>query len=158
MEEIEAHTMINIENQEVEPEYTGDRYLVNTNGVYMYQDNENRAQKFSKVKPLEEKEDHYTTWNFETEEWYYEPYPDAWAGTAPAIYTQLSPRQARLALLNRGLLDDVEALVATNRVYSIYWEYALEINRYDETLILLATALGLSEEDINALFAEGVML
>lgn len=140
------------------PEYTGARYLINDQGTFIIRDDDNRISKYTTVEPLESKEDHYVKWNEELQEWYYEEYPDAWAGTQPAIYTSLSPRQARLVLLKYELLDDVEAAVATNRVYSIYWEYALEINRYDETLLTMTSVLGISDSQLDALFAEGVLL
>jgi hypothetical protein len=70
----------------------------------------------------------------------------------------ITPRQARLVLLDKGLLDDVEELVKTDRRISIYWEYATELVRTDAVLINLASTLGLSNEQLDNLFIEASQL
>lgn len=71
-----------------------------------------------------------------------------------SVPNSISPRQARIVLLRAELLDDVEAAVATNREYQIYWEYALEIKRDDEMLRQMTAALGLTDEQVDGLFIE----
>ncbi len=65
----------------------------------------------------------------------------------------VTPRQARLALLGAGLLNQVEAMVEqSGGATKITWEYATEINRQDPLITGIGNALGLTEEQINALF------
>ena len=70
----------------------------------------------------------------------------------------ITPRQARLILLDKGLLDDVDTLVKEDRKLSIYWEYATEIVRTDPVLEELSTLIGLSDTDLDGLFIEASML
>ena len=74
--------------------------------------------------------------------------------TVPKV---ISMRQARLALLNAGLLATVESAVTngTDETMKIEWEYATEVRRDWESLIALATALGISEEGLDNLFIAG---
>jgi hypothetical protein len=67
-------------------------------------------------------------------------------------------RQARLALHQAGLLSLIDATIAamdepdrTNA--QIEWEYATEVKRNWPWVISLGTALGLSESQIDDLFA-----
>lgn len=72
----------------------------------------------------------------------------------PVIPQVVTMRQARLALLAVGLLDDVEAAVqATDKATQIEWEYAQDVNRNWPTLAALAGALGLTSDELDALFA-----
>lgn len=61
-------------------------------------------------------------------------------------------RQARLALLESGLLDAVENAVAQDRSAQIDWEYATDIQRDFSTLTIMATQMGLSDEQVDNLF------
>ncbi len=71
----------------------------------------------------------------------------------------VSMRQARLALLGAGLLDDVEAAVAqADRAVQIEWEFSGELRRDWPTLILLAGALGLSDTQLDTLFTQAATL
>lgn len=73
--------------------------------------------------------------------------------------TTVTPRQARLALLQAGLLDDVEAAVnAAGGATKITWEYATEINRNDALIDTLGVALGLTSEQIDGLFSAAANL
>jgi hypothetical protein len=69
----------------------------------------------------------------------------------------ISMRQARLALLNAGLLTTVESAIAngTDEAMKIEWEYATEVRRDWESLITMATSLGMSELDLDNLFITG---
>ena len=71
----------------------------------------------------------------------------------------ITPRQARLALLNAGLLDAVEAYVATQpRSVQIEWEFASEIRRDWPPVVQAASALGLTAEQVDALFEAAARL
>lgn len=65
----------------------------------------------------------------------------------------VSPRQARLALLAAGLLDDVEATItAAPRSVQIDWEFANEIRRDNPVIASMAATLNLTEAQIDDLF------
>ena len=64
----------------------------------------------------------------------------------------ITPLQAKLQLLEVGLLDDVDALAITDRTVQLYWEYASVIERDNEVLLLMATQLGLTEDMLDELF------
>ena len=66
----------------------------------------------------------------------------------------ITPLQAKMQLDKIGLLDDVEAMVASNRQTQLYWEYALEIRRDHPTLQAMASALGLNDERLDEMFME----
>lgn len=71
----------------------------------------------------------------------------------PSIPTVVSMRQARLALLQSGLLGVVnQAITAGNEADKIAWEYATEVQRSDTLVQNLASGLGLSEQDLDNLF------
>lgn len=65
----------------------------------------------------------------------------------------ITPRQARLALLDQGLLDTVNTAVAGQpETVKVQWEYANDIRRDDPLVCGLLAALGQSPEQIDALF------
>lgn len=69
---------------------------------------------------------------------------------APATVTM---RQARLALLQSGLLDAVEAAVTgAGKAAQIEWEYSGEVHRDKALVRALTPALGLTEEQLDDLF------
>ena len=73
--------------------------------------------------------------------------------------TVITPRQARLALLNAGLLNAVEAYVATqSRSVQIEWEFANEIRRDWQPVLQAASALGLSNAQVDELFMSAASL
>ena len=62
-------------------------------------------------------------------------------------------RQARLALLGAGLLDTVEtAINGAGPAAKIEWEYAQEVQRGAGLVPAMATALGMTELQIDDLF------
>ena len=64
----------------------------------------------------------------------------------------VSPYQARVALLNAGLLDTVEtAINSKGGKIKIKWDYATDVRSDDVDLLDLATELGIAAE-IPALF------
>ena len=71
---------------------------------------------------------------------------------------EITPRQARLILLQYELLDDIEAMIATDRALGIWWEYSLDIKRDDERLIAAATTMGITEEQLDGMFIEASKL
>jgi len=69
----------------------------------------------------------------------------------------VTPRQARLALLTAGLLDQVVAKIELlpepqRTAAKIEWEYAIEIVRDSSLVQALAQALDLSDSQLNQLF------
>ena len=67
-------------------------------------------------------------------------------------------RQARLALLQAGLLDDIELAInnleneTTKRAVQIEWEYAQDIRRDWQALIMITEAMGMTETQLDELF------
>ena len=76
----------------------------------------------------------------------------------PVVPQSVTMRQARLALLRAGLLDDVDAAIAAipdpvqRKAAEIEWEYATVIERNSSLVTSLAAGLGLTAADIDALF------
>jgi hypothetical protein len=65
----------------------------------------------------------------------------------------ITPSQARLALLQVGKLDAVEAaMVNAPRAMRIKWEFATEVHRGDPDLISFTESLGLTGSELNDLF------
>ncbi|MBP6734032.1 MAG: hypothetical protein KAX51_04515 [Chromatiaceae bacterium] len=86
------------------------------------------------------------TWEQEARERYYDA-------------SSITPRQARLALLSAGLLDAVEAYIgAQSRAVQLEWEYASEIRRDNALLATAATTLGMTEAQLQGLFAQAARL
>ena len=63
-------------------------------------------------------------------------------------------RQARLALLQSGLLSTIETAITngTDEAMKIEWEYATEVRRDWDSLIALTTELGLTSLQLDDLF------
>lgn len=73
----------------------------------------------------------------------------------PDVPREVTAYQARIALLDAGLLDDVDALMASLEVApaaKIAWEYATVWLRDSVFIAELAPALSLSGAQIDALF------
>jgi len=82
------------------------------------------------------------------------PVPDEYFNPVPEAVTQ---RQARLALLEAGLLSNVSTIInamqsPAKEVASIEWEYASQIRRDSPLITSLGGALGLTSEEIDDLF------
>lgn len=78
--------------------------------------------------------------------------PDPYVAPIKSVRS-VTPRQARLALLAAGLLDQVEATVkAAGGATQIAWDYATEINRTDPLIASIGSGLSLSDAQIDALF------
>ena len=68
-------------------------------------------------------------------------------------------RQAKLALLAAGLLDDVDAAVsAADRATQIEWEYATEVHRSWPKLTAVQAVAGLTDEQVDDLFIAAAAL
>lgn len=75
------------------------------------------------------------------------------------IPAQVTMRQARLALLGAGLLDTVEtAIMAAGPAAKIEWDYATEVQRSSGLVPAMATALGMTEAQIDELFVTAATL
>lgn len=90
----------------------------------------------------------------------------AWVYVAPPPPPppeSVTMRQARLALLNAGMLTQVEASIAAmpgaaGDAARIEWEYALSVERNSPLVALLAAALTLDASKLDALFAQAAAL
>jgi hypothetical protein len=88
---------------------------------------------------------------------------DSYVPPAPLPPKSVSMRQARLALLNAGLLAAVESAVAgmeggTGAAAKIEWEYATEIRRDNPLFESLSAQLGLTAAQIDQLFTMAATL
>jgi hypothetical protein len=79
---------------------------------------------------------------------------------APTIVPQtVSPRQARIALLNANLLDQVNtALNTAGGVALITWEYASSFSRADPMVASIGSALNLTSAQIDDMFRQASLL
>lgn len=81
----------------------------------------------------------------------------------PSAPSSMTMRQARLALLGAGLLDDVTAAIAAlsspqKEAAQIEWEYSQEVHRDKALVQMLAPALGLDDAALDQLFITGATL
>lgn len=83
----------------------------------------------------------------------------AMAGISTSEAGSVTMRQASLALLNAGLLDNVEALVATlPRAYQIEWERASVVHRDNQLVEIVRQQQGMTHAQIDDLFAQAATL
>ena len=66
----------------------------------------------------------------------------------------ITMRQARLALLQSGILATIENAIqsGTDEAMKIEWEYATEVRRDWASLIALTTSLGMTDAQLDDLF------
>lgn len=80
------------------------------------------------------------------------------------VPANVTMRQARLALLGAGLLDDVDAAIAANpdpvqrKAAQIEWEYANTVERGSTFVQQLGAGLGLTEQQLDELFTTAATL
>lgn len=79
------------------------------------------------------------------------------------VPTAVTMRQARLALLDAGLLPTVQAAIAAlpspqKEAAGIEWEYAQEVQRDHGLVPAMAQALGMTESQIDDLFIAAAAL
>ena len=72
----------------------------------------------------------------------------------------ISPRQARLVLLDMGILDKVDLLINSLPEYEknkakISWEFATAFERTDPFVETLGAGLGFTSDQLDELFIEG---
>ena len=73
------------------------------------------------------------------------------------IPTEVTMRQARLALFQQGLLANVQTAIdglsePQKTVTQISWDYAQTVKRDDDLVVQLSGALGLTNADLDGLF------
>jgi hypothetical protein len=84
---------------------------------------------------------------------------EALRNAPPPVPRSVTRRQARLALLNAGLLDAVEAAIAkASPTVQITYEDATEWWRDDPLIAEVAQSLGLTTEQVDNLFLEASRL
>ena len=72
---------------------------------------------------------------------------------------QVTIRQARLALLKAGLLDDVEVVIAAaGREAQLEWEYTSVVERSNPVIAIVQQQQGMTDEQIDDLFREAAKL
>ena len=82
----------------------------------------------------------------------------------PQTPQSVTMRQARLALLGIGLLDDVDAAIAAipdpvqRKAAGIEWEYAQTVDRNSPFTQQMAAGLNLTAEQLDALFTQAAGL
>jgi len=74
------------------------------------------------------------------------------------IPNSVTKLQAKLQLLEIGLLDEVEALIEQDRKAKLYWTDSQNFLRTDEILLGMATALGLNDAQLDDLFVKASKL
>lgn len=105
-----------------------------------------------------EDKDNYT---YPQDGWYwFDTFEEALAFFADQSKGSITMRQARLALLNEGLLTTVDEAIAnsTDEVLKVEWEYATEVRRDWSSLIAMAISLGMTEEQLDDLFIKASKL
>ena len=81
----------------------------------------------------------------------------------PIVPQTVTMRQARLALLNAKLLSQVNSAIAAmtgdqGDSARIEWEFSSEVKRTQPMVVALGPALGLSSQQIDALFIAAAVL
>lgn len=77
----------------------------------------------------------------------------------PSTPKAVTPLQARKAMIAAGLLDTVEAWVADqDQAQRLAWEYATVIERDDPVIAAAATALDMTDAEVDALFIAAAQL
>jgi acyl-CoA reductase-like NAD-dependent aldehyde dehydrogenase len=85
--------------------------------------------------------------------------PPAPPSGPPPVPASITARQARLALLQAGLLDQVDAAVAAaDRAAQLEWEYATTIDRGSALVQGLAANVPLTDAQLDALFTVAAAL
>ena len=82
---------------------------------------------------------------------------------APSCPQEITMRQARLVLLEHGLLANVQTAINSlpepNKTKAqIEWDYSNALQRDNSFVAVLGAALGLTDEDIDNLFIEGATM
>ena len=99
--------------------------------------------------------------NFTGHEWVELPYvtpPHIVDTPLRNVPNSVTMRQARLALLGAGLLDDIDAAIDSlpspqKEAARIEWEYATDVQRSSGLVPMMGAALGLDDAALDALFS-----
>lgn len=88
---------------------------------------------------------------------------DIAAAAVPAVPQQVTMRQARLALLDAGLLSNIDAAIDSlpspeKETARIEWDYSSAVVRNRPLVGLLGAALGLDDAGLDALFITAATL
>ena len=83
--------------------------------------------------------------------------------STPVVPFKVTMRQARLALLQAGLLSQVEAAInalpePSRTVARIEWDFSSEVFRGRDFVTMLGTTLGLDSEEMDNLFITAATL
>ena len=85
--------------------------------------------------------------------------PDPYIPPPPVVPSVITMRQARLALLMADRLSEVNAAVnQAGEAAQIEWEFATEVHRNWPLVAALQSGLGLTDDDLDALFTLGATL
>lgn len=77
----------------------------------------------------------------------------------PQVPLQVSPRQARLALLAIGKLEQANAAIeGAGDMVKIAWDFSNYVRRDDPGVIALATSIGIDAGSLDQLFIEAAKL
>lgn len=77
----------------------------------------------------------------------------------PFVPSIVSMRQARLALLQAGMLANVSAAIAAgDEAGQIEWEYATEVDKNSPLVASMKAGLGLTDADVDGLFTAAAAL
>ena len=79
------------------------------------------------------------------------------ADIPPVVIPTLTMRQARLALLDVGLLDEVEAAI-TAPSDRIWWDYSTTVERNHPLVDAVLGAVGKTESEIDEMFIDAALL
>lgn len=100
------------------------------------------------------------SYEYPQEGWYwFDTFDEAlqfFVGVKPS--DSITMRQARLYLLGAGLLEQVDSIVSQNEAWKIEWEYATDIVKNNQLVVMLSNQLGLSSEAIDVMFDEASKL
>ena len=100
------------------------------------------------------------TYEYPVDGWYwFETLDDAMANMSKPDVQTVTMRQARLALHQAGLLETVQTAVANaDASVQIEWEYADSFSRTWPTLLALQAQIGLTDAQVDELFAQAALL
>ena len=121
------------------------------------------AQNFVYNSEFELRAETHADHTYPVDGWYWFDNLDAAMAGMPKNVLSVTMRQARLALLGAGLLDDVDAAINAmpepqRTAARITWDYSSTVERDNEVLVALAASLGLAESDLDNLFTTAASL
>lgn len=92
-------------------------------------------------------------WFDDFEEWVAAGNTPKPADKPPVVYITVSPRQIRQALTRLSLRDQLEAAVVVGgQEIKDWWEFSTAVEENHPMVVLMATSLGVSDEDRHSIF------